>query len=211
MIRVAKDEFVSISELRQWEYCPRVVWHGRVLGKGRTTTFKMQQGIEDEETKQRLETRRTFHAYGLEACGRRFKVFVQSDRLLLSGIVDMILELGSISIEERSPVGSDQRLVPVEFKSTFSQAPSSHHLLQLAAYGMVIEDMTGSPVGFGFLVSLPSGRVRKVAFDDALRAKVENARQAVLACLADGVMPPPTPQRGKCTDCEFRRFCNDIW
>lgn len=211
MNSIPNDEFVTISELRQWEYCPRVVWHGRILGRGRPTTFKMQQGLEDEILKQRLESRRTFHAYSMHARRRTFKTFLRSERLRLSGVVDMILELGQSSIEHGRCESTTQQFIPVEFKSADSANPPTHHLVQLAAYALAIEDLTGTPVEFGFLVALPSGRVRRVEFNQALRSKVEKTRLAVLDALSKGVIPPPTPHRGKCVDCEFKRFCNDVW
>jgi CRISPR/Cas system-associated exonuclease Cas4 (RecB family) len=46
----------------------------------------------------------------------------------------------------------------------------------------------------------------------------EEHRQAVIAALAavrEAVtsqrMPPPTPVRARCSDCEYRNYCADIW
>ncbi len=213
MITTPKTDFISVSELRQFSYCPRVVWHGKWLGLNRPVTFKMKEGQDEEAEQARLELRRNFSAYGIIAKGKIFNLYVYSEKLKISGILDMLIELTGIEFADAinsCKTFDSQIFIPVEKKST-EEKIGQHQILQLTAYGMLIEEMTGSPVNYGFMVSIPSNRVKKIDFTKELRQKVVDITDEISNMLTEGILPPPTPHRGKCQDCEFKRFCNDVW
>lgn len=62
------------------------------------------------------------------------------------------------------------------------------------------------PVPRGALFYGEPRRRQEVAFDDALRARTEEAAKAVHALLAGGVTPPPEPG-AKCRSCSLEAFC----
>lgn len=159
----------------------------------------MEQGKDDEDERRRLESRRKAVAYGLPAVERHFRQYLSSDVLQLSGICDLVLELDGA-----------QRAAPVEFKST-DERLDVRHQVQLAGYGLLLEQKYQCQVNFGYLVTLPSGQATSVAITKELRALVLMARDEALAMLDEGIMPAPADRRAKCRDCEFKRFCNDIW
>jgi CRISPR-associated exonuclease Cas4 len=210
-------DIVSVSELRQWMYCPRVVWYGRSMGDYRPTTGAMRVGIDAEAERQRLEGRRTFAQYGLEASTKRFQVAVTSDALGLSGRIDCLIELTNVPLEramqgERPAGWSDGHplFVPVEYKWTHT-ASQRQNALQLTAYALILEEMTGTVVPFGFLVHLPEERAIRMSLSAGLRRTVKHVVTEVRGGLRSPDLPEPTPHRGKCQSCEFRRFCNDVW
>lgn len=205
---------VAVSELRQWLYCPRVVWYGRQFGALRPTTAMMKVGIDEEAERRQREVRRTFAGYGLPAVARRSRLPVWSESLGLRGMVDTLLELTPVTLEAACEVpsldGSQQSFVPVEFKTTMRR-DQRYNLTQLTAYALCIEEMTRTPVTFAFLVLLPSEKVarREILPGDRRRiaALVEDVRDG----LAATALPEATAHRGRCLACEFRRFCNDVW
>lgn len=211
------DEQISVSELRQWLYCARVVWYGRSMGAYRPTTGAMRVGIDAEAERERLEERRTFSQYGIDACNKRFQVLVASERMGLVGRIDCLIELTGVSLERAAagvrPPGWDEReplFVPVEYKWTFNPNQQQNNL-QLAAYGMILEEFTNSVVPYGFIVLLPEEMALRVNLDSGVRRVVARTLDAVRAGLSTPELPSPTPHRGKCQSCEFRRFCNDVW
>ncbi|HWP32004.1 MAG TPA: CRISPR-associated protein Cas4 [Fimbriimonadales bacterium] len=192
------DDWVNISELRQWLYCPRVVWHQRVLGCQRPTTASMEDGKSLEEERRSREKRRS-EIVGIP--GRKFyNVYLFSKTLKLVGVCDMVLELWQ---------DNTNRIIPIEWKAT-SEKLDSRHRVQLAGYGMLLREAEGQ-CDFGLLVSLPSMRVESVIFDAKICRKVLRLRDQIIKALREATMPEPTPNRAKCMSCEFKRFCNDIW
>lgn len=173
--------------------------------------------MEAEAERERLEERRTFHQYGIDACNKRFQTLLTSETLGLAGRIDCLIELTRVSAEEaaagvRPPNWNDREplFAPVEYKWTHS-ADQRQNNLQLAAYAIILEELTNSVVPFGFIVLLPEERAVRVSLDSGIRRIVERTLVEVREGLAAPELPPPTPHQGKCQSCEFRRFCNDVW
>lgn len=196
---------LAVSDVRQWTFCPRVVWHRRMMPHRTRETPKMAMGREAQTALERLETRRGGRRYGLKGALRRFEVRVRCARLGVSGVCDLVLDVPATESAAR-------RLVPVEVKCTEGGA-SAHHAVQLAGYALCLEeehDLPGGSVDQGFLVLLPSERVVPVAIDATLRARFERALLEIRAMLASERFPEPTRHHVFCPQCEYVRFCGDV-
>lgn len=191
---------LRVIDLKQYEYCPRVVYYDYCLGGLRPTTFKMEAGITAQERVNQLEERRGLRAYGVQSGERHYHVSVQSEKLGCSGQIDMVIE----THDDNRP-----RLIPVDFKLS-RREPGRHFKLQLACYALLLEEAWGKPVETGALYLIPTKTVVNVPIttrlrNDAIRQLLE-IRQMVTAQRT----PPPTAHRNRCVNCEFRRFCNDV-
>lgn len=96
----------------------------------------MEQGKVEEEKIDKLEKRRKLSAYRLAEGQRRFHVWLKSERLGLTGKLDLLID-------------SPQGLVPVDFKYTAGN-PHKNHLYQLSGYALLLEDSYGREVNKGF-------------------------------------------------------------
>lgn len=191
---------LRVTDLKQYAYCPRVVHYTYCMPALRPITFKMEAGIEAQERVTALEERRSLRAYGLTEGERRYYVPVQSRRLGCSGQVDMVIETAE---------KGNHRLIPVDFKLS-RRKPGRHFRLQLACYAMMLEEMTGLPAPEGFLYLIPQRRAERVALTTRLRNEARRLLDEIRSMITAQRMPPPTPNRARCLDCEFRRFCNDV-
>ena len=187
----------TVTDLKQFAYCPRVVYYSYCLPLIRPTTYKMEAGQEAHLKEEGRERRRSLRAYGLREGERTFDLWLESSELGLRGRVDM-----AIRIEEREAI-------PVEYKHSTGRAVS-HWEQQLAAYGLMLEEMWGLPVRRGFLYFIPQRRSKEVLFTAKLLGQVRDTVETMRRMVEREAMPPPTRQRRKCVACEFRRFCNDI-
>jgi len=188
---------LRVTDVKQFVYCPRVVYFTYLMPIEKKVTRKMEYGKEEHVQLDQLEKRRTFRAYGLtDDTERRFHVHLRSERLALSGVLDMLLVQRDI-------------YYPVEFKYT-RRPPELNHKYQLMAYAMLLEDTVGKPVRAGFVYVTGDRTAYHVEFTQNMRDFV----RATLASIRDMIrresMPRPARQKGKCVDCEFRRFCNDL-
>jgi len=189
-----------VSDLKQWEYCPRILYYALCLPDVRPTTYKMQAGVEAGLEEEGREKRRSLHPYGLSEGRREFDVAVTSQRMGLKGKVDMVIWL-----ENKNGI---QEIIPVDFK--LSKTCYTHFKLQLTAYGLLLEENSGIKVERGFIYFIPLRKAEEVRFTKPLRAKVLKAIEEMQRMLWSEVMPKATQQLGKCIICEFRRFCNDV-
>lgn len=187
-----------VTDLKQWVYCPRILYYLYCLPDVRPETYKMKAGTEAGREEEGREQRRSLRTFGLKSGLREFNISVSSEKLGLRGTVDM-----AIWPEGRK----DGEVIPVDYK--LSQIAGKHFKLQLAAYGMLLEEQYGGLAGRGFLYFIESRQVEEVRFDGRLRRQLLEALDAMHRMLGGEAMPAPPAQRGKCVTCEFRRFCND--
>lgn len=187
---------IRVTDLKQWVYCPRVFYYHACLPDVRPVTYKMKAGVEAGQAEEGREERRSLRAYGLREGEREFNVPVRSAALGLRGEVDMVITT------------SAGEVIPVDYK--LSRIPGPHFQLQVAAYGLLLEEMRGARVRHGFLYSIPERRAEEVKIDERARRKTLAAVEAMKRIVAREEMPPPAPNLRKCVACEFRRFCNDV-
>lgn len=188
-----------VTDLKQWVYCPRVLYYAMCLPKIRPTTYKMEAGIEAGQNEEGREERRSLRPYGLEEGRREFDVALSSSRYGLRGKADLIVWI------DNPPPGA---FVVVDYK--LSNIAGEHFKLQLMAYALMIEEMSGLTAKCGYLYFIRKRRSEKVLFTPRLREKFLLTLEAMHHMLHTELMPEATPNRNKCLACEFRRFCNDV-
>jgi CRISPR-associated exonuclease Cas4 len=160
-------------------------------------TFKMKEAVAAQDLIESLEMRRGLKEYRLEASQRRFNVWLQDERLGLSGKVDLLLT---------SP---DQTAV-VDFKLTSGEVGENQRM-QLAGYSVLAEAAYGVPARRAFLYRIPDNRVFAVEITEELRKAVTTAVEEIQRMGDTQWWPPPTPVRGRCVECEFANYCGDVW
>lgn len=96
---------LRVNDLKQYEYCPRVVYYQYVMPAERNATFKMEHGKSAEARIDELEQRRTVRRYRLPDGTRHFHVRLTSEALGLTGKLDLLIE-------------SSAGWYPVDFKET---------------------------------------------------------------------------------------------
>ncbi len=190
--------YLRVTDLKQFAYCPRIVYYSYCLPLVRPTTYKMEASSELHEKAAHDEARRSLRAYGLSEGERRFDVALTSERLGLSGRMDMVILLGQ------------QEAIPVDYKLS-RHGEARHFHQQLAAYAELIEENWQIPVRRGFLYLLPERRAEEIKLTGRLRAGLRSQAAAMREMISQQAMPEPTASRARCINCEFRRFCNDLF
>ncbi len=198
-IRREVDEgwFVRVTDLKQYEYCPRIVYFEHCLPGIRPTTFKMAAGILAQEKVNKLEERRSLRAYQIEEGERHFHVSVLSRKLRCSGQIDLVVET------EKGD------LIPIDFKLSRRQ-PGRHFKLQLACYAMMLEEDRQIAVEYGIIYLIPSKQSIRVEINKRLRNDTKKILHQIREVVEKQKMPNATKKRSRCVNCEFRRFCNDV-
>lgn len=191
------DFTFRVTDLKQYTYCPRILYYHVVLPTVRPTTDKMAVGIAAHERAEGRERRRSLRSYGLGAGERHFNVPLYDADLGLSGELDLLIETGD-------------ELIPVDYKHT-SRAGEHFHL-QLMAYAHLLERTWpgARPVRRGFLYLIPRREAVEIRFTKKLRRQLADALETMRTIASLQRLPPPTARRRRCVDCEFRRFCNDV-
>jgi CRISPR-associated exonuclease Cas4 len=188
---------LTVTDLKQWVYCPRIPYYHHVMPVEIARTYKMQRGRDVEAAVEAMEKRRGFRRYGLERGERRFGVWLHSPALELSGKLDLLI------------VTADA-CYPVDFKDTDGGVRDNHRI-QLAAYSLLVEENLTRPVPIAFVYLVPSRQLVTVPVGAKEREEVTRAIAEMRRVIEQENMPGPTPVRARCVACEFRNYCADIW
>lgn len=187
---------LRVSDIKQYLYCPRVIYFNYVLPVERKVSYKMQHGRQEHIKIDRLEKRRTLGRYRLEEGERRFHVALHSARLRLAGALDLLII---------SPAGH----FPVEYKVT-EGGLALNHKYQLVAYAMLVEESLRCTVRSGFVYLAPGRRLVEVPVTDNARLHTRRIMGAIRRIVAEGRLPGVRHSFRRCRDCEFLNYCGDM-
>ncbi len=133
---------ITAGELKNWGYCPRVVFYRRRMAVSAGGTYKMDAGLAAQEMIERFEARRALDKYGFEGGTRRRNWWLVDDELGLNGRLDYVLE-------------NEAEAAVVDFKLTAGE-PGRNHKLQLAGYALLVERRLAKRVGRCFIYRIPT-------------------------------------------------------
>lgn len=188
---------LTVTDLKQFAYCPRIPYYRYVLPVGFKRPYKMERGKDLQGAVEALERRRGYRKYRIDGGERLFGMWLRSQRLRLSGKLDLLIRTTSAAY-------------PVDFKDT--EGPLRANLrVQLATYALLVEDALGVKVPAAFVYFMPRRAVEEVAIDNRLRERAVDLVGRLRAMVTAERMPEPTEVRARCTDCEYRNYCADIW
>jgi CRISPR-associated exonuclease Cas4 len=186
-----------VTDLKQFAYCRRIPFYQHVMGFHGKHTYKMEQGKAAQDAMESLEKRRRFREYGLSDGNRHFGLSLYSRGLGVSGKLDLLIE-------------TSDACYPVDFKYTTGR-PHHNHLLQLAGYSLLVAEHFSKCVPAGFIFIITDDATFRFAMTDALLSEARSALVTMQDMIEREIFPDPTLVRARCTDCEYRNFCGDVF
>ncbi len=188
---------LRVHDLKQWDYCPRIVFYNHVMPVDKKSTYKMRHGRTAEDAIDRLEKRRKLSEFGLGEGVRSFHVWCNSETLRLSGKLDLLID---------SPSG----IFPVDFKAS-ERNVHENHITQLCGYALLLEEKFRRTVDRGFVFLIPREEIVPIELTierkQACRTLLGEIRQMIVG----QNFPEPTDLRARCEHCEFCNYCSDIF
>ena len=188
---------LRVSDVKQYIYCPRIIYFYYVLPIPRRVTKKMEYGRLEHVEITHLEKRRKLKTYGILEGSRNFHIFLHSPRFGLSGLLDMAITTSAGDI------------YPVEFKHSISKN-GLHQKYQLAAYAMLLEEQFQKSVRYGFIHLIPSKSIVPLEITVSMREHVKKVLSAIRYIIASEKIPAYVRSKARCTDCEFKNYCADL-
>jgi CRISPR-associated exonuclease Cas4 len=182
---IDESEWVPISALEHWSYCPRqyVLIHVEATYDENTYTLRGRYTHERAHDEHISTVGAELVERGLPLC---------SQALGLTGKADVV------EFHDGVPY-------PVEYKSG-RDVGARHADIQLCAQAMCLEEMIGLPVGHGAVFHQAIRRRREVVFTEDLRTQVVNTLAAVRS--HDWLEPAPPPVAdARCRSCSLSDAC----
>lgn len=232
-----EDQFIPISALQHWLYCPRQcalihleqAWaENKFTAEGRVMHENAHEGA--DETRAGVRITRGMPVVSQElgltgqcdvvefaACGSDLK-FEISDLKRRTAVGDLKFEISGLR-EREGDAGSE-----APFKSQISNfkctaravpaeykrgKPKAHRAdeVQLCAQGMCLEEMLGIAVESGCLYYGEKRRRSEVVFDEELRELVRKVIKEIRHCFASGITPTAEYDARRCDACSLIDFC----
>jgi CRISPR-associated exonuclease Cas4 len=187
----ASDDFVPLSALQHYLYCPRqcaLIHVERLWAENRQTAEgRLLHERSDIPRIERRQGVRTITAMPLT-----------SAELGIAGVADVV--------EFREDADWGEYLVPVEYKRG---RPKSHRAdeVQLCAQALCLEAMFGSRVKEGALFYGQTRRRQTVIFDDELRQLTVDTVQGARAMILAGHTPTASYLAKRCDACSLIDLC----
>lgn len=192
---MSEDEhpLIPVSLIRQYYYCPRIVYFSQVLGLREMTTELMKAGKEEHAKEEQRDSRRK----SVQVSGERYhRLHLRSERLGLEGVVDLVIENGELVVVERKYAERPKR-------------PRKGHYYQVVAYAMLVESECGRPVRRGRIVYLKSKASVEFEITDEMRRHVLWAVNRIREIIEDEALPPYEPRPG-CRTCGYWTVCRYV-
>ena len=186
---------LPISLIRQYCFCPRIVYFQELLKLNPPRPQWVKQGEKLHKNQQKVFKHRTLKRFGLENALQEFDVFVSSDTLNLHGIVDSIL-LNTTNV------------YPLEFKLP-GLRPMQGQILQLVAYGILLAEKYNLLCEKGFILYEAKGKTQVIKFNKKQAQQVKNIRNKIFNDLEKSYLPDSPATKFQCTQCEYLNHCND--
>jgi CRISPR-associated exonuclease Cas4 len=181
------DDFLPVSSLNQYTYCPKSAWLMFVTGQFRESADTVEGAL--------LHTRADSSVRSVVGGVVQMRtVYLYSRTYRVIGIADLIEQ-------------TKREMYPVDYKKGV-QGDWRNHQIQLCAQALCLEEMCGlrKPIRRGFLYYAKTGRRLAVRFSGKLRKQTIQAIQAMRQLLETQQCPDIRYSR-KCPRCSLYTLC----
>jgi CRISPR-associated protein Cas4 len=176
---------IQLSSLNAYIFCPRRCYYEYTLGEFEDNEHTVEGDIRHESIDKGGETLK-------DGIFRQRKVYLASEKLKLSGILDIVEE-------------KNGKIYPVECKKG-KLGNWENDKVQLCAQGILLEEVLKRHIPMGFLYYYGSNRRKEVLFDDELRGKTLKIIEEARETLSKEEIPPPI-FNARCYGCSMHNIC----
>lgn len=170
------DDMINVSDINQFLYCPRRLFY---------LQFYQTQGVNEFL----VDGRRKHQRQGRRG-GYVFELYLSSERLGLHGKIDLIDESDGMK--------------PIERKR--GDRYFENDVIQLCAYGLLLEEYLGKPVDTGILYLFGTNRRAEIALTDSIKRKTISVIEDIRSMNPDSI-PGFVDNPKKCTKCSVQLYC----
>jgi len=196
------EPFVSVTDVKHYLYCPRIVYFDRVLHA------EPQLGSQQEESRELHEDyvhkelqRKDAIYYSPDFTDAKKLLFIplSSATLGLQGVIDCLIQTRG------------DELVPVDYKNMHSDHGRiwMDHKYQLVAYALLIDENYGVQVRRGFVNYIPEKLILSLDIMPTMKTYVKRVVSHIRTMIKTEKLPPIRVAKQKCTGgCGHKRICH---
>lgn len=195
------EEFVSVTDIKHYIYCPRLVYFDRVLHVTPVFGSQQEEGKEQHEDYVRKELRRKDAIYYSPE-------FVGAEKLLFTSLSSSVLGLqGNVDCIIKTVRGE---YIPVEYKNMSSDGGKvcMDHKYQLVGYALLVGENFGTVVKRGFVNHIPETLILQIDITPAMKSYVKRVLGHIKRIVRDEELPSIRVAKQKCAGgCGHKQTC----
>lgn len=186
---------LPIHLIRQYLFCPRVVYFLEVLSIPKVSPIWVKEGENYHKSQEKLFKKRTLARFKLENASFWQNVNLSYSDLNFYGICDALII-------------SDTNIYPVEIK-LHGQKPTKAQKMQLIAYGVLAEKIYKKDFNLGFISFEKNAKTVPINVNNDMKQEVQKIVNEIINLIKSEKLPYSNAEDEKCTQCEFLNYCND--
>lgn len=190
---VSYNESIAVNLIRQWCFCPRIVYYRELMNLVVKDPLWLDQGSKLHLTIEKLERRRNFSKYNIKKGKKYFNFKMSDDNLNIHGIADLVIE-------------SEEKIYIIEYK-TNPKPKNLGHQLQLCAYSLLAESYFNKKCNISFLSD--GKKLYKINITNVIKDKLMEIISKIRYSLSQSIKPESSATNLQCSQCEYINFCND--
>ena len=197
---LSEETYVTLTDIKNWLYCPLIVYYNRVL-KAKPLTETIQEygrELHKEEIVKILRRKGIAPWERKIYIIREYETELTSPRLKLKGIIDIIA------------MNQHGQIFPIEIKYMKSNKgkPWQDHKYQLTAQALLIEENYKKPVDRGYIYYQQDGKTIRIRIDDNDKQYTKHIIKKILEVITTEKPPKTRTPKNKCTGgCGYRWIC----
>ena len=185
---------IPVNLLRQWCFCPRIVYYRELLGMTALEPLWSQQGTQHHKRETELFKRRSnLSRFNLTEGDKHYNINLKEESLKMHGICDLAIETST-------------NIFAVEYK--LGRKVSLGHIMQLLGYTLLAEKFFQKKATHGFILT-GDNRVHTVKIDTFKRRQLKQTIDKIIKMLINGSKPYSSASEYQCGQCEYINCCND--
>ncbi|MCX8190020.1 MAG: CRISPR-associated protein Cas4 [Candidatus Diapherotrites archaeon] len=193
------QQFLTIKDLMNFQYCPRIVYFERVLKIPQATTIKELKGRELHSLFNK-KSKRNKIIKEFPKLPKKYGVYLESNELNLRTVLDCMI------------INQDKKeAFPIEYK--YSKKPRklyNSQKIQVFAECLLINRLFGYSTPFAFIKFEQSNELVKIKISNSDIAKVKETIKGINEIIVTEIMPKPTTFSKRCKDCCYVKLCRRI-
>ena len=181
--------------IRQWCFCPRIVYYRELLNISTHKPLWVEQGEKSHLNLKSLLRRRRFAKLGIDKGRYHYDCSVRSEEHGINGKVDLIVEC-------------ENAVYPFDYK--LGAKIHRGQIMQMLAYAIMAKEVFNKPVPFVTLLYDKKGKKIKT-FDvtEENLLEVLNLCEEIRRMINIGIKPNSNASLKQCIQCEYLNYCND--
>ncbi|MBS7612285.1 CRISPR-associated protein Cas4, partial [Candidatus Bathyarchaeota archaeon] len=192
-------QLIPVTWIKQYHFCPRIVYYLGVIGYSERFTESMLEGKEFHFSEERKTKRRkTVGGERKELVKTQWnKLYITSTKLSLYGVVDGVAE-------------TNDGLVVVENKwMKAPKRPYPGHVYQTVAYAMLVEEAFGKFVRKVVVRYVRDEKSFEIPLTEDLRRHVLWTISKIKSII-ESEKTPRIRESKKCLNCGFKKICKGL-